>query len=271
MMLAWEIPARTVDELARFLRALGKNRYVESVEHRLHVVVDRALSPGLGAFVPGSPHERVALAAAELEALLRRAPELDVRSRDPRLFRPVTLDEIVLVMRSFWEDEHRARARARLADAMTAWGLSLGEHAPFGASPDETVHPELVQLDWTLLPVDELDPELHAGALAAMEDSGDEATPGEALYVEGPLLAYPELSLARGGAGAPPASEPSARLELPEGAFLVWCDGPYSYADYVLRGACKAAKLDRPTGMRDLDAEPLDAEPLDAGAAREGA
>lgn len=258
MMLAWEIPARTVDELGRFLRALGKNRYVESVDHRLHVSVDRALARGLGAFVPGSPHERVAHAASELEALLRRAPDLDPGSRDPRLFRAATLDEIVLVLRSFWEDEHRERASAWLAEALASFGLSLGEHEPFGAAPDETVHPELVLLDWTLLPVDELDPELHAGALAAMEDSGDEATPGEALFVEGPLLAYPELALASPRGHSQPA--------LPEGAFLVWCDGPYSYADYVLRGACKAAKLERPVGMRDLDAAPL--EP---GAASEGA
>ena len=39
---------------------------------------------------------------------------------------------------------------------------------------------------------------------------------------------------------------------LPED-FLVWSEGPYPYADYVFRGAAKAAKLvDPPEGYYDI-------------------
>jgi hypothetical protein len=36
--------------------------------------------------------------------------------------------------------------------------------------------------------------------------------------------------------------------------FLVWSDGPYSYSDYVFRGASKVAKLSEPpVGYEDID------------------
>jgi hypothetical protein len=38
--------------------------------------------------------------------------------------------------------------------------------------------------------------------------------------------------------------------------FFVWSDGPYSYSDYVFRGAAKVAKLEGPpVGYNDLDQE----------------
>ena len=45
MMFAWSFAARTVDEIATLLRALGKHRYVREVDHRLHFAVDYALAP----------------------------------------------------------------------------------------------------------------------------------------------------------------------------------------------------------------------------------
>jgi hypothetical protein len=74
-----------------------------------------------------------------------------------------------------------------------------------------------------------------------MEEAEEEITkPSEPIYQEGPTLAAPELC-----EGAPEG-------ELLDD-FLVWSDGPYSYSDYVFRGAARAAKLtDPPVGYRDF-------------------
>jgi hypothetical protein len=98
----------------------------------------------------------------------------------------------------------------------------------------------LILLDWVLLPVDELDADRHAGALSALEDCGDEISPSVPVYQEAMVLAAAELC-----DGAPNGV-------LSED-FVVWSEGPYAYADYVFRGASKAAKLvDPPVGYRDL-------------------
>jgi hypothetical protein len=231
MMLAWSFAARTVDEVARLVRALGKHRYVREVDHRLHWSVDAALAD-----VPAfAPHARA------FEAKRRAEPSLDPASRDPSLWRAATADDVALALAAFWTPGAEALAyRARLAAALASVDLPAPDHAPFACSPDDPPHPELVWLDWVLLPVDDLDPERHAGALAAMGDSGDEAIPGAPVFQEGPILSIVELC-----DGCPNG------VLLDD--FLVWSDEPYSYADYVLRGASKAAKLvDPPVGYRDL-------------------
>jgi len=43
MMVAWSFPVKSFDDLARLLRSLGKHRYVEKVDHRIHWMVDEAL------------------------------------------------------------------------------------------------------------------------------------------------------------------------------------------------------------------------------------
>ncbi len=231
MMYAWSFAARTLDEIERLLRALGKHRYVREADHRLHFTVDEALSE-VAPF-------------AEAHAAFRRRlvadASLDVASRDPRLWRSAGLDEVLAVLRAFWDPTPEARRLAeRLERAVAATGLPALEHAPFGCSPESPPHPELVLLDWELLPVGDLDPERHAGALAAMEDSGDEAHPTAPIYQEGPILALPELV---SGASNGVLGED----------FLIWSDGPYAYADYVFRGAAKAAKLlEPPIGHRDF-------------------
>ena len=52
-------------------------------------------------------------------------------------------------------------------------------------------------------------------------------------------------------------ASPELTLGAPNGVladdFLVWSEGPYAYADYVFRGASKAARLvDPPVGYRDI-------------------
>ena len=231
MMLAWSFAARTVEEVTRLIRTLGKHRYVHEVDHRIHWAVDAALAS----------HPTFAPHAAAFEALRRKDPDLDPASRDPRLHRTATADEVNAALAIFWSTEDDgAAARARLLGVLVTAHLSVGDHEPWHASQEEPPHPELIQLDWVLLPVDELDTERHAGALDALEDSEEEINPSLPIYQEGPIFAAPELTH-----GAPNGV-------LPED-FLVWSEGPYPYADYVFRGAAKAAKLvDPPEGYYDI-------------------
>lgn len=231
MMLAWSFSARTLDELGRLLRALGKHRYVEEVDHRIHWMVDAALRD-LPLF---APH------AAAFDERRRREPGLDPASRDPSLWRPAPLDEVLAALAAFWADDGAVPRRDHLRELCAAAGLPLADHPPFEASPESPPHPELLQLDWVLYPVDELDVDRHRGALEAMEERGEEIeSPSAPIYQEGPTLALPELCGGMEG----------GRLVA---EWVVWSEPPVSYADYVLRGASKAAKLDEPpVGYHDL-------------------
>jgi hypothetical protein len=231
MMLAWSFAARTIDEVARLLRALGKHRYIREVDHRIHWAVDQALAE----------HPAFAPHAAAFEARRRREPGLDPRSRDPALWRPATADEVIAALATLWApDDAGEIARERLLGVLLGAGIAPDDHEPFGCPPDAPPYPELILLDWVLLPVDELDADRHAGALTALEESGEEIDPSAPIYQEGPSLAAPELT--RG------ATNGVLRED-----FLVWSDGPYPYADYVFRGVAKAAKLvDPPVGYRDF-------------------
>jgi hypothetical protein len=231
MMLAWSFAARAVDEVARLLRALGKHRYVQEVDHRIHWAVDKALAD----------HPAFAPHAAAFEARRLRERDLDLRSREPSLWRPAQADEVIAALATLWTPEEAGEiARERLLGILLRGGISTGDHEPFMSSPDDPPHPELILLNWVLLPVDELDADRHAGALTALEESGEEIDPSAPIYQEGPTLAAPELT--RGASNG----------VLPDD-FLVWSDGPYPYADYVFRGAAKAAKLvDPPVGYRDI-------------------
>jgi hypothetical protein len=231
MMYGWSFSARTPDEVARLVRALGRHRYLREADHRLHFSIDLALSH-LPSF---APH------AKAFEARASREADLDLRSRDPSLWRPVSADEIATVLTAFWTpDAEGMEARERLLDVLDELHLGAGDHAPFASSPEEPPFPELVLLDWVLLPVDELDADRHAGALTALEDSGEEIDASAPVYQEATVIAAPELVL-----GAPNG----ALVE----DFVIWSDGPYAYSDYVFRGASKMAKLvEPPVGYRDF-------------------
>jgi len=231
MMYAWAFAARTADEVGRLVRALGKHRYLREADLRLHFTVDRAMA-----------HDPAfARRAAAFAERVKREPDLDLRSRDPSLWRPASADEITAVLETLWTpDEAGDEARDRLLDALEEIDLDLAEHEPFASPVEEPPHPELILLDWVLLPVEELDTDRHAGALAALEDSGDEVHASAPIHQEATVLAAPELVL-----GAPNGV-------LAED-FVIWSEGPYAYADYVFRGASKAAKLvEPPEGYRDI-------------------
>lgn len=230
-MLGWSFAARTADEVGRLVRSLGKHRYVREADLRLHWSVDRALET-----LP-----RFAEPARAFRALQASDPELDPRSRDPRLWRSASADDVAEVLEVFWTPGVEAAVfAAALVSVMEKLELPAPEHEPFASTDADPPHPELVLLDWVLLPVDELDAERHAGALAALEDSGEEVDASAPVYQEGPTLALPELVV--GATNGVLADD-----------FVIWADGPYAYVDYVLRGVAKAAKLvDPPVGYRDL-------------------
>jgi hypothetical protein len=223
-MHAWTFAARTIDEVAALLRALGRHRYVREVDHRIHWTVDAALADD----------PRFLGHAAAFVARLEREPDLDPASRDPSLWRPASIDDVVTVLGIFWDPgPNGIAARVRLRAALSDAGFAIPSHAPFESDPEEPPHPELVLLDWVLHPVDELDPERHAGAIEAMQLAEEEIDVSAPVYQEGACLSAVEL------------------LEGAHNGLLVtewyaWSDGPQSYADYVFRGASKAAKLVEP-------------------------
>jgi hypothetical protein len=248
MMMEWTFAASLVDEVARLLRAMEKHRYLLEVDHRLHFSVDIALSD--------KPH--FLAHATKFTALCEKNPDLNRASRDPRLWRKATSEEVIDVLTAFWgpSDEAEPR-RERLFDLFKEIGLPIGDHEPFESDPERPPFPELVMLDWTLLPVDQLDTEKHAGALAALETETDDYQPSEPIYQEGPAITIVELC-----DGAP--------FGILAEDISFWSEGPYAYADYVFRGVSKAAKLEEPpVGMRDDQGEEEPGEPGGPGAAPE--
>ncbi len=227
-MYAWAFPTRDVASIARLIHKLGTHRYVRERDHRVHFSVDQALE-----VLPGfAPHA---------EQFRSRQAALDMTSRDPALWRSVSAEEAVAVLEAFWLSPLRDGFSERLRQVLREAGIPWPEHAPWTCSPEEPAHPELLLLDWELLPVDELDPEKHQGALTALEGESDPYHPSDALYQEGPMLSAVEL--------AEGAEEGELLAD-----WMIWSDGPYTYADYVLRGAARAAKLDSlPSGYRDAE------------------
>lgn len=231
MMVAWSFSAKTLDELARLLRTLGKHRYVQEVDHRIHWMVDEALRD-----IP-----TFAAHAKAFDARRARERSLEVGSRDPSLWRAAPLDEVVAALSALWVADASGARRERLRRLHEEAALPVPEHVPFESSAESPPHPELITLDWVLLPIDELDAERHQGALDAMEEWGEEVpSPSAPIYQEGPTLALPELC----------AGMEDGELVT---EWMVWSEPPMSYADYVFRGASKAAKLeDPPVGYHDL-------------------
>jgi hypothetical protein len=231
-MLAWTFSARTLDEVAALLRAMGRHRYVREADHGLHWSVDETLS------------DRPPFDARAAQFRDRRTKErdLDPGSRDPSLWTYADTEVVIEALTAFWSPgEPGDRARSRLGELLTSAEIELATHEPFQSNPEEPPHPELILLDWEFFPIDELDPERHSGAVRAIEIAGEHVNASAPVYVEGACIAYPELAR-----GAPRGLLPAD--------FMVWCDGDYSYVDYVFRGVAKAARLvDPPVGIREFE------------------
>ena len=184
-MLAWSFSARTLDEVAALLRAMGRHRYVRETSHAIHWTVDQALSD----------RPPFAARAAAFQARRGREAGLDVTSRDPSLWVYADTEVIVEALSVFWtKGDEQVRAAERLRKILQESALGLADHPPFQADPDEPPHPELILLDWEFFPIDELDAERHEGALRALELAGEEVDVSAVVYEEGVCLAYPELA-----------------------------------------------------------------------------
>jgi hypothetical protein len=196
----------------------------------VHALVFDAVLAGYG----GMPPEGLATACAWAEALLRD-PSLEADSKDPRLFRNATPEELFLSLTAFWVPGLVADAtQERLLDRALSLGLHMPTHEPFDEAFEEETHPLLVDAGWELLPLDALDPVRHRGAIEACEEPLAYAT--ARLDAGVPLQELPVLGLVELLRGV------DADGELVE-PFVVWTDGNDVYQDYVLRGVLKVAKI----------------------------
>ncbi|HHH11004.1 MAG TPA: hypothetical protein ENK23_02895 [Sorangium sp.] len=230
-MFGWSFAARTHAEVVRLCGAMQRHRYWQQTDHRLHWTVDAALASL-------DPHFRPHV--QRFKSLRNQHPDLDVRSRDERLWRPLALAELDRVLGHFWLPNKQAAATTALLNILTRAGFALPQHPPLAGPADDPPHPELLLLDWVFLAVDQLDSERHAGALRAMEDSGDEVDASAPVYIEGPTVSAVELT----------AAAPAGQLVADP---IFWADGPYSYVNYVFRGVRRGAKLAAaPLGYHDI-------------------
>jgi len=166
--------------------------------------------------------------------LVKDNPDLHKGSRDPRLWRSASAEDVIGVLTAFWSpgDAPIAR-REKLVELFHETGLPIADHEPFESDPEAPPFPELILLDWVLLPIDQLDTERHAGVLVALEGCEEEFHPSEPIHHEGPAFSIVELC-------------DGASLGILEEDLYIWADGPSQYSDYVFRGVSKAAKLEEP-------------------------
>jgi len=206
-----DLPVQDADADAalRVVRALGKHRYVAG---RMHVV-----------------H---ALAANDLFDWAREViadDDVDKASRDERLVRRVTDDELCAVLAHYWSEESGAAACDGLLERLEAFGVEIVS----GEEDEDDTFPLIVDAGWELLPLAELDIERHRGAIEAF---------GEAIHFDvakfeeqehlPPTLNLQELP-------AIGASELIRGLD----PFSLWLSGNETYQDYVVRGVMRAAKI----------------------------
>ncbi len=236
-MYALDIPVRTAEDAGRLVRALGSHRYVSSRLHLVHAFAIEAAASAGGA-------TGIALDAARgwATATLENA-EIDIASRDPRLYRASTDAELAAVLEAFWSPATAPAARSRLDAWLTRAELPVTARAPFDEADEEEIHPLLVDAGWELLPLASLDAERHKGVIGAFGEAIDfeaakfeeeSAIPKVVYLHELPAMGPVELLHGADDDGA-----------LDDG-LTVWASGHDTYHDYLLRGVCRAAKLDPP-------------------------
>ena len=231
-MKAISVAATRVADVIRVVRALGSHRYVVGRLHLVHVFALAALPEGL-------PELRAACAWAS-ETLARQ--DVDPASRDEELWRRCTDAELAAVLDAFWTPGEAARASRRaLEDLLGRHELSVPTHPPFDESAEDEMHPLLVDAGWELLPLTELDPQRHRGAMDAFGDAlafesarfeEETAIPVTTHLYE--LPAFGPVELLRG------ADDEGTLFGAP---LVVWADGDETYLDYVIRGVRRAARL----------------------------
>ncbi len=233
-MTPFELPARTVEDVARLLRALGSHRYVASRLHLVHAFVFEAVEAAGSVVDPLAEGVRWARS-------LRGTGDLDVGSRDERLFRASSEEEVALALETFWRPGAAAdRAHEHLMDRLRAIDVDVPTHEPFDERFEDETHPVLVDAGWELLRMSALDPERHRGARQAFGEPIDFES---ARFEEQSLLEAPtyvqELSQL-GPAELLRGVDAGGSLAAP---LVLWTEGPLPYHDYVVRGVLRAARL----------------------------
>jgi hypothetical protein len=232
-MIGVELPVRTVDELARTVRALGGHRYVAGRCHMVHVFAYASLAEaGLG--------DALGEATAWAQGVLSD-DAIDVSSRDERLWRSATDAEVAAVLEGFLRPDLRAfAAKAALEEWLERAELPIADADPFDESVEEHIHPLLVDAGWELLPLLSLDRERHKGAIGwfgepiqfeAARFEEESAIPPPVYLQELPAFGPVELLLGADETGA--LAEP----------LTLWIAGNETYHEYVLAGVKRAAKL----------------------------
>jgi hypothetical protein len=235
-MIGHEIQATDGDELVRFVRALGKHRYVAG---RLHVIHAFAIEAAANATADPALDEAAAWAARTLGSGV-----IDLASKDERLFRRASDAELASVLDAFWAAGARTTiARDALRVRLEAIDVDVAreaERAPFDEDREDDVFPVLVDAGWELLPIASFDPDRHKGAIQAFGDQlafdvarfeEENAVPRTVPLHELPLLGATELLAALDEDG------------LVRAPFVLWTEGNETYLDYLLRGVLRAAKL----------------------------
>lgn len=211
-MIGFDIEVSAPDDLVRLVRALGQHRYVASRLHLAHAFALEAI---------GDEWARDVLADASI----------DEASKDERLVRRIDDKELVAVLAAFWGDDETARTKLRERIASID---ASAEGVPFDDDREDDMFPILVDAGWELLPLLQLDPERHRGAMNAFgEQIAWEVAKFEEENQVPPVPTLHELPLIG-------AAELLRPLDAP---FAIWQQGNETYLDYVLRGALKVAKL----------------------------
>lgn len=237
-MIARPLPARTGEEAMRVIRALGMHRYVSGRLHAVHALVFDALGVADPATsdAPNPLADAVRWARATLED-----STIEADSKDPRLYRHASAEELLAVLTGFWVPGPRAdRCHERLLEQADDLGLDLPSHGPFDEAVEDDMHPLLVDAGWELVSLAQLDPVRHRGVIEAYgEPVLFEAARFEEVNAIPPAISLQELpalglvELLRGVDGEGNLVEP----------LVLWTDGDDVYQDYLLRGVLKAAKL----------------------------
>jgi hypothetical protein len=205
-----DLPVNDADAALRVVRALGKHRYVAGRMHMVH-----------------------ALAAHDLFEWAREViddDEIDKASRDERLVRRVSDEELHTVLAHYWSEETGAAACDGLLERLEAYGVEVVS----GEDDEDDTFPLLVDAGWELLPLAELDAERHRGAIEAFGERihFDVAKFEEQEHLP-PVTHLQEL----------PAIGASELIRGPD-ALSLWLSGNETYQDYVVRGVLRAAKID---------------------------
>jgi hypothetical protein len=233
-VIAKPLPVSTAAEAIRVVRALGAHRYVAGRLVVVHAFAFDAID------LPDAPPS-----VGDALAWSRRAlgpSDIDRASKDPRLFRNASQDEVTAVLETFWTPGARAdQAHERLMNRLEAEGLEVGSHTPFDEEAEDDIHPCLIDAGWELHPLSALDPERHKGAILAFDETilfegarfeEENAIPPLRYLQE--LPAFGPVELLRG-------VDPDGVLKEP---LVLWTEGSEVYQDYVLRGALRAAKVE---------------------------